>query len=188
MTCRRPNAAGAAVLCGPLAVVVFLIFFSESWAQEKPPTAGWPVAPPSAVGLDEKALATFDADIAGGNYGLVDSFLVIRCDKQAYFQQYSHDYGRIYGELAKRSGPLNHNVNGPYNYFNPEFHPYYRHSDLHTMQSVSKTVTSVTIGIAIGRREFPVALDTPILKFFDSYHITPVDARKSRITLRHLLT
>src|SRR5260370_33340122 len=56
------------------------------------------------------------------------------------------------------------------------------------MQSVSKTVTWVTIGFALLRKEFPVELDGPILQYFDAYHIANVDDRNRRITLRDLLT
>jgi CubicO group peptidase (beta-lactamase class C family) len=154
----------------------------NTWAGE------WPAVKPAAVGLDATALASFDADIAAGEYGLVDSLLVIRDGKQVFSRSYTHDYGKIYGELAKHEGPLNHDVNGPYNYFSTEFHPYYRHTGLHTMQSVSKTVTSITIGIAMGRKEFPADLDAPILKYFDDYRIANMDERKQRITLRNLLT
>ena len=55
------------------------------------------------------------------------------------------------------------------------------------MQSVSKTVTSVVIGVATARHEFP-PLDTPVLSFFDAGQVKNVDARKQRMTLRHLLT
>jgi CubicO group peptidase (beta-lactamase class C family) len=171
-----------------LTVAISLSFVSAAWTQQKAPTNRWPVAQPSTVGLDEKKLAVFGADVARGEYGLVDSLLVIRCGKQAFARTYSHDYGKIYSELAKKEGPLNHDLNGPYNYFSPRFHPYYQGSDLHTMQSVSKTVTSITIGIARGRKEFPVDLDTPILKFFDNYRVANIDERKRGITLRHLLT
>jgi CubicO group peptidase (beta-lactamase class C family) len=157
-------------------------------AQEKTPETGWPTTQPSAAGFDAAALATLDSDIASGKYGLVDSMLVVRDGKQVLARSYPHDYGKIYGELAKREGPLNHDVHGPYNYFSADFHPFYRHSDLHTMQSVSKTVTSITIGLAIGRKEFPADLDAPILKYFDEYKIANLDDRKRRITLRHLLT
>ena len=157
-------------------------------AQEKTSTKEWPLIQPSAAGLDTAALTALDADIADGKYGLVDSMLIIRDGKQVLARSYPHDYGKIYGELATHEGPLNHDVHGPYNYFSAEFHPYYQHSDLHTMQSVSKTVTSITIGIAIGRKEFPGDLDTPILKYFDEYKIANLDERKRRITLRHLLT
>src|SRR5262245_2770185 len=60
-----------------------------------------------------------------------------------------------------------HDPTGPYNYFNPWWHPFYRRGDLHTMQSVTKTVTSVVIGVARARNEFP-DLDTHILGFFDA--------------------
>jgi len=171
-----------------LLFVFFMPSLLQTRAQEKRSLKEWPVAEPSAVGLDSSALAALDADIAGGKYGLVDSMLIIRDGKQALTRSYSHDYGKIYGEHAKHEGPLNHDVNGPYNYFSTEFHPYYQHSDLHTMQSVSKTVTSITIGIAIGRKEFPADLDAPILKYFDDYKVANLDERKRRITLRHLLT
>jgi CubicO group peptidase (beta-lactamase class C family) len=98
-----------------------------------------------------------------------------------------HDYTAIYGDRATKAGPMNHDPSGEYNYFSANFHPYYRHSDLHTMQSISKTLTSITIGVAMTRNDFRVGLDTPILKFFDGYKIAP-DDRKKRITLRHLLT
>jgi len=180
----RQNALRGSLLFASLAFVLLL------WAQahETASMQEWPVVEPNAVGLDSTALGALDADIAGGKYGLVDSMLIVRDGKQAFARSYSHDYGKIYGELAKHEGPLNHDVNGPYNYFSAEFHPYYQHSDLHTMQSVSKTVTSITIGIAIGRKEFPADLDTPILKYFDEYKIANLDERKRRITLRHLLT
>src|SRR5262249_51728602 len=65
--------------------------------------------------------------------------------------------------------------------------PYYRRGDLHTMQSVTKTVTSILIGVATSRKEFP-DLDTPILKFFDTSKVANIDDRKRRITIRHVLT
>jgi CubicO group peptidase (beta-lactamase class C family) len=55
------------------------------------------------------------------------------------------------------------------------------------MQSVTKSVVSAVIGIAVGRHDFP-SLDTPVLSFFDPAKVANVDDRKRRITLRHLLT
>jgi CubicO group peptidase (beta-lactamase class C family) len=178
------NALRGSLVLASLASILLL----WAQAQENAPAKDWPVIEPSAAGFDAAALTALDADIAGAKYGLVDSMLIIRDGKEALARSYAHDYGKIYGELAQREGPLNHDVKGPYNYFSAEFHPYYQHTDLHTMQSVSKSVTSITIGIAIGRKEFPADLDTPILKYFDDYKIANVDERKRRITLRHLLT
>jgi len=56
------------------------------------------------------------------------------------------------------------------------------------MQSVSKTVTSITIGAAIQRGDFKADLDAPILRYFDGYKIANLDGRKRQITLRNLLT
>jgi CubicO group peptidase (beta-lactamase class C family) len=181
--------AGQNALRGSLLLTSFAsVLLLWAQAREKAPASEWPLIQPSAAGFDPVALSALDADIAAGKYGLVDSMLIIRDGKQALARSYSHEYGKLYGELAAHEGPLNHDVHGPYNYFSAEFHPYYQHSDLHTMQSVSKTVTSTTIGIAIGRNEFPADLDTPILKYFDDYKIANLDARKRRITLRQLLT
>lgn len=148
----------------------------------------WLVAEPQDVGLDPKVLAAFDADIASGKYGYIDSMLVIRQGKLVFDRSYRHDYDKIYGKEAKEPSALNaHDPTGPYNYFSPWWHPFYRRGDLHSLQSVTKTVTSVIIGAATARGEFP-ELSTPVLKFFDESKVANVDERKRRVTLRHLLT
>jgi len=171
-----------------LALFITVLLAPSVMAQDQWPTKRWPTATPAAVGLDAKTLAELDADIANGKYGYVDSMLVIRRGKVAYDRSYKHDYDQTYGQQAKETGPLNaHDPSGPYNYYNPWWHPFYRRGDLHTLQSVTKTVTSVVIGVATARKEFP-DLDTPILKFFDEKKVANIDDRKRRITIRHLLT
>ena len=152
------------------------------------PTHGWAKDQPANVGLDEKVLTAFDSDLANGKYALVDSFAVYRCGKLVFERKYFHDYGQIYGKEAKTRGPLNARLTGPYNYFDPAWHPYYHGTDLHSMQSVSKTVSSIIVGIAITRGDFKAGLDTPLLKYFDVAKVKNVDDRKRRITLRHVLT
>jgi len=152
------------------------------------PTHGWAKAAPASVGLDENILAALDSDLASGKYPLVDSFAVFRCGTEVFEKTHSHDYGTIYAKEAKTRGPLNARLTGPYNYFDPAWHPYYHGTDLHTMQSVSKTTSSVIVGIAITRGDFKAGLDTPLLNYFDTAKVKNVDARKRRITLRHVLT
>src|SRR6516165_7478801 len=148
----------------------------------------WRKGTAASVGLDEKALASFDSDLASGRYMLVDSFQVFRCGKEVFERKYARDYGRIYGKEAKTKGPLNARLTGPYNYFDPYWHPFYHGTDLHTMQSVSKTVTSVILGIAITRGDFGAALNTPVLRFFDPAQVKNVDDRKRRMTIKDVLT
>ena len=152
------------------------------------PTRGWYNGTPAGVGLDEKILAGLDADFASGKYALIDSFQVFRCGEKVLERTYSHDYAGIYGKEAKTKGPLNARLTGRYNYFDPAWHPYYRGTGLHTMQSVSKTVTSVILGIAITRGDFKAHLDTPVLKYFDVANVKNVDDRKRRLTLKDVLT
>jgi len=152
------------------------------------PTRSWAHDPPARLGLDERMLAAFDGDLARGKYSLVDSFAVYRCGKIAVERTYAHDYAQIYHKEAHEPGPLNAHLTGWYNYFDPAWHPYYHGTGLHSMQSVSKTVSSIIVGIAITRGDFKAGLDTPLLKYFDVARVKNVDERKRRITLRHVLT
>jgi len=159
-------------------------------ADETPwPTKGWATASPPSVGLDEQVLLRLDKDMASRKYSqMVDSFADFRCGKKVFERTYPHDYAKIYGKEAGERGPYNMRLTGRYNYFDPYWHPYYHGTDLHTMQSVSKTVTSVIIGAAMQRGDFKAGLDTPVLKYFDLSKVKNVDDRKRRMTLRDLLT
>ena len=171
-----------------LALFLAAVLFVQSPDTPEWPTKGWRLSTPQAAVLDAGVLAVLDSDIAAGKYGFLDSVLIIRHGRIAYERTYKHDYDRIYGEHARKPSPLNAtDPSGPYNYFNSWWHPFYRRQDLHTLQSVTKTVTSIVIGIALARNEFP-ALDTPVLNFFDPHRVANVDDRKRRMTIRHLLT
>jgi CubicO group peptidase (beta-lactamase class C family) len=143
---------------------------------------------PAALGIDAAPLAALDADLASGKFPLVDSLLVMRCGQVVFDRRYPHDYAATYGKEARTKGPLNARLTGPYNYFDPAWHPYYQGTDEHTMQSVSKTVTSAIIGVAMARGAFKSPLSTPVLHYFDPEKVKNVDARKRRMTLRDLLT
>ena len=170
-----------------------VILFLGSWplavaAQPVAKPFRWPLATPASVGVNGRVLDSIHVEIARGDYGNVDRMLVIRSGKVVFDKRYPQDYDRIYADSAKTSNPLNSSdFTGPFNYFNPWWHPYYRRGDLHTLQSVTKTVTSVIIGRAITRGDFP-SIDTPVLSFFDASTVANVDDRKRRMTIRHLLT
>jgi CubicO group peptidase (beta-lactamase class C family) len=156
--------------------------------QHRSPTSGWPTTTPAAAGVNGRVLDSINAEILRGDYGNVDRMLVIRGGKIVFDRSYTHNYDSIYADSAKTHNPLNAgDFTGPYNYFNPWWHPYYRRGDLHTLQSVTKTVTSVVIGTAIARGDFP-SIDTPVLRFFDTTKVQNIDDRKRRLTVRHLLT
>jgi CubicO group peptidase (beta-lactamase class C family) len=152
------------------------------------PGARWPIATATSLGLDRRVLDSLDADIRAGRFGHIDRMLVIRHGRVAFDRRYPRDYDRIYGDSARVPSALNaHDPGGPYNYFNPWWHPTYRRGMLHTLQSVTKTITSMVIGTAITRGDFP-SIDSPILRFFDTTRVANIDARKRLVTVRHLLT
>ena len=143
------------------------------------PTKGWPSSTPAAEGLDAAVLDRLDAELASGKHGYVDGLLVIRHGRVAYEKGYKQDYAKLFESAPDR-------VPGPYNYYDPAWYPYEHGSDLHTMQSVSKSVTSALIGIAIRRGEIP-GVDAKAMPYFASYRVAP-DPRRDRITLKDLLT
>jgi CubicO group peptidase (beta-lactamase class C family) len=143
------------------------------------PTNGWPSSSPEEQGMDGAPLAALDQKFSNGDYGYVDHMLIIRRGHVVYDRSYAHDYEEI--NAGRDASP------GMYNYHNPDWHPYYKGTRLHTIQSATKSVTSVLIGIAIGREEIP-GVDVEIMDYFDEYKTQEVDANKRQITLEDLLT
>lgn len=174
-----------------LLLTLILVTLTVAGALAAPasfPGVDWPRTSPEAVGLDPAPLAALDAEFADGKVPLVDSLLVLRCGAIAYERFYVHDYAKIFGKEAHARGPLNPNLTGPYNYFDPAWHPYYHGTREHSLQSITKSVTATTIGIAIQRGDFKASLDTPVLHYFDVTRVKNVDDRKRRMTLKHVLT
>jgi CubicO group peptidase (beta-lactamase class C family) len=152
------------------------------------PDIAWPRATAAEMPAGAAILDSLDQEIVAGRYGFVDRMLVIQGGRVLMDRTYRHDYRSIYGDSARVRGALNANdPTGPYNYFNAWWHPYYRGGPLHSLQSVTKTVTSVVIGVARARGDFP-SLDTPIIQYFDTSNVQHLDERKRRITIWHLLT
>lgn len=171
-----------------LLAVLSLVSLPALLPAQTAPGVTWPTATPASVGLNQQVFDSLDGEIKAGKYGNVDRILVIRKGKIAYDRRYTHDYDAIYGDSARQTNALNpHDVGGPYNYFASWWHPYYRRGDLHTLQSVTKTITSVIVGVAITKGDFP-SVDTPVLSFFDTSHVAYIDARKRKMTVRHLLS
>jgi CubicO group peptidase (beta-lactamase class C family) len=63
----------------------------------------------------------------------------------------------------------------------------YRREQLHRLYSVTKSVTSALVGIAIGKG-FVHSVHEPVISFFPEYVGQAWDHRKDEITLEHLLT
>ena len=174
---------------GLLSFIALLLALVTSLATAQDAQANsWPVAEPASVGLSLTALTEIHEDVLAGQYGHVDSFLVARQGRIVFEQYYEHNYRDIYRREASQPGALV--VNDPSEFTTtstPGGTPTTVIPTYTACQSVTKSVVSAIIGIAVARGDFP-DLDTPVLSFFDPKTVANVDSRKKRLTLRHLLT
>jgi CubicO group peptidase (beta-lactamase class C family) len=144
------------------------------------PTAGWRESTPAAQGLDAAALESLSAELAAGKQGYVDGMLVIRHGRVVFERSYRQDYEALFAKAKDRHRDI-------YNYYDPAWHPFYQKTRLHTMQSVSKSVTSALVGIAIGRGQIR-DVGVEAAPFFDAYRTNANDPRFKAMRLRDLLT
>ena len=181
---RSPAAAGLALL---------LLGATPAGAQERGAADGaWPVSTPEAQGLDAGPLRALAARIRAGEFGNVDRLVVVRNGALVWNDRYERDYRTISRGRTSVIGcgfetcaaPADSNE---YNYLHPAWHPWYQGRQVHTLQSVTKSVASVLIGIAIARGEIP-GVEAPLLSFFDGYDLSAIDARLRGATLGDLLT
>jgi CubicO group peptidase (beta-lactamase class C family) len=155
------------------------------------PTAGWTRATPASQRLDAEGLARLDRDIESGVYGYIDHLLVVRGGHLVVDERYARDYRTI---SRGRTGPIGcgEGCDDPawlheFNYFHPTWHPYYRGRDVHTLQSVTKSMAATVIGIALGRGDIR-HVSVPMLSFFKDRDLSRVDPRLHKATLEDLLT
>ncbi len=180
-------AVGASVMAFTL--VTTLVRQAPLSAQSGAPDLfQWGISTAAPLGLDKLRIDTLDVGAASGAYPLVDEILIIRCGNIVFRRTYRHDYANIYANQALQRGPLNAHLSGPYNYFDSTTHPYYQKTEEHSLQSITKTVASAVLGVAVTRGDFKSSLETPLLHYFALQAVRNLDSRKRRITLRHLLT
>jgi CubicO group peptidase (beta-lactamase class C family) len=164
-----------------MSICVALILVSCSRADDETiqgPRDSWAVSSPEEQGMEESRLSALDSSLSD-EHGNIDAMLVIRNGRVVYEKHFSRDYDDM--NEGRRQAP------GVYNYHDPEWHPYYQRGELHTMQSVTKSVTSALIGIAIGRGEI-AGVGVRVIDFLDGYDIANLDEWKRSMTLQDLLT
>jgi len=139
----------------------------------------WATSTPGAEGLDATVIDAIHSDITKGKYGLIDEFLLIRHGKVVANYHYKQNYDSIAAHYDT--------ISDMYNYDDPEWHPYYHRGKLHSLQSVTKSVTSVALGIAIDHGHL-AGVDIHPMELFKGYKQDFSDVRRKAITLEDLLT
>ena len=155
------------------------------------PTSGWVQGDPESQGLSTAALDELDRATTAGTFGNIDWIVVTRGDALVFDRRYPRDYSAISrgrsGPLGCGSGCTDPAAMHEYNYYHPDFHPYHKGRDVHTLQSVTKSVAATVIGTAIHRGRIS-GVEIPFLPFFKDKNLSKVDARLQRATLADLLT
>jgi CubicO group peptidase (beta-lactamase class C family) len=154
--------------------------------------SAWPRSTPEKEGLLSAPLTALVDSIKSGKHGNVDRLVVVRNGKLVLSERFARDYNEISKgkksaigcgvDACTDSAEMNE-----FNYLHPTWHPFYKGRQVHTLQSVTKSVTATLIGIAIGRSEIK-SVNEPLLSFFDAYDLSKVDARLRKATLADLLT
>jgi hypothetical protein len=182
---RFPTLFVLALLAGGLA--------TGAAAQQAPwPTEGWSVSTPAEQGLDSTPFQELVRGVEAGTFGHVDRLVVIRNGYLVVSERWERDYRALSEGFNGALGCGWETCDDPddihqYNYVYPDHHPYYMGRDVHSLQSVTKSVTSVLIGIAIERGEID-GTDALLLSFFEDYDLSGVDERLHTVTLDNLLT
>jgi hypothetical protein len=169
------------------AVLLWLSTVSAALGQE-----AWPRGEPADAGLDVAPLAALAAEVADGDYGYVDRLLLVADGRIVFDERYDQDYVEI---SRGQSGPLGCGTDAcespddvhDFNYLHPDRHPFYEGREVHSLQSVTKSVTATLIGIAIRRGEIP-GVQTPVLELLSDYDLSGLDPRVGNATLEDLLT
>jgi CubicO group peptidase (beta-lactamase class C family) len=138
----------------------------------------WIYSTAEKEGINQLVIDSIHNEITGGKYGLVDHFLLIKNGKVIADHHYTHDYNSIMRKYDT--------TNYQYNYDHIDWHPYYNQSELHTLQSVTKSITSLLVGIAFDEG-FITDLNAPILSYFSNFSIDTNDHIKNQISIENLL-
>lgn len=151
-----------------LTAVGFLAAAAPIAAPVSPPAElqdGWPVGTVADAGLDETAMGELTAALRDGSLPEAHAVLVEH-DGRLVYETYLEGNDERWGD------PLGHVVFGP--------------ESLHDLRSVTKSVTSALLGIALGGN-YEKALDAPIPAFFPDLQ-GRFGAGLEQVTLRHVLT
>jgi CubicO group peptidase (beta-lactamase class C family) len=159
------------------------------------PAVGQPVtAVIQGASVDRAPLQRLAEQAKGGTFGNIDHLLVIRGDNEILLDERMR---RDYNSISRgKTSPLGCGIDActdsakiePYNYLHPRFHPWWNGTGVHTLQSVTKSVTATLLGIAQHRGEIK-SMRTSLLPFFDAYHLPGlIDDRLRNASLADLLT
>jgi len=169
-------------------ILLALFFFASSATAQTTgsdvathiwPGETWATSTPEAEGISADAIETLVSELESGVYGFVDAFMLIRNGKVVADHRFEQDYWAVMAD--------HDTTNYIYNYDHPDWHPYLKGTELHSLQSVTKSVMSTVLGIAMDEGLIG-GVDTPVMPYFEDYEPYTTDSRKESTTLADFLT
>lgn len=174
-------------------ILVFLLLScNEQKESSRFPTQAWETSSFENEGLNSAPFDDLLNEIENGVYGNVDQLLLIKNGKLVFDQSFENDYEKI---SKGKSGALgcgfatceDSTIFGDYNYYHPNWHPYYQNQQVHTLQSVTKSIASIMIGVAIKEGDIS-STDVKVVDFFEDYDLSMAEESFKTATLENLLT
>ncbi len=163
----------------PLSVLFLVVVFGcHSNNSYKADNDTAEVITPSAIAAEIEAI---HSEISDGDYGLIDRFMVVQNNQLLADFKYKQDYAAIVQNYAAS------NHQQQYDFNNIDWHPFYKNSELHTLQSVTKSITSILVGMALDANG-SYAVNTQVMHLLNGYGEYFQDERKQNITIEDLLT
>ena len=157
--------------------VCVLLFSALTSAADAPwPGEEWPTSDPAVQGVDPQVIERIVSDMRDGVYGRIDYFLLIRNGHVIADYAFDQEYGPLDAGQPRYQ----------YNYDDPDWHPFYRDTELHSLQSVTKSVTSAALGIAVEQGHIE-SIEARAMSYFEDYDHDLSDPRKQAMTIRDLL-
>jgi CubicO group peptidase (beta-lactamase class C family) len=126
---------------------------------------GWPVASLTESGFDIEKMIRIDKRLEAGGYTNVH-MVAVEYDGRLVYEKYLSGKDESWGS--------------------PADHREFNQDSLHDLRSVSKSVTALMLGIALGD-DFEAALAKPIVEYFPEF-ADEMPAGAENITLHHALT
>ncbi len=162
----------------PSYIIIAFLLLSNAINASNWPTKSWDTADPESLGMNADSLRAYSDQLKNGSHGYIDGMLITRNGKIVFEENYSTNYDSLY--KSTNTSP------GKYNYYDSEWHPYYKGTDLHTMQSVSKSFTSTAIAIANKNGDIP-DLNEEIMNYFQEFTSKNPNELRNKISILDVL-
>lgn len=172
--------------------VIFLYACDKPQKTSNSMDSSWPTSTFEVEDMSKVPIDSLIANVKVGTYGNVDELVILKNGKLVLNQTFTNDYKQISAGITNELGCgydtcEDSTVYGDYNYLHPYWHPYYHQKKVHTLQSITKSISSLMIGLAIDQGHI-ASTSVKLIDYLQDYDLSTVDELFRMATLEDLLT